>query len=1653
MADVSVSVMDFAEDIAEPIVPILEALGMIGGDGDDLDLEGWDLEKALGFIASYQRTSSLLTVLDLLDPDLIPTPFAMYRDGDGHVTVDSSTDSIEETWYPLVDFTHTGKNVQFGITLHREQKSEFLEDGTNCQIMFIGIFGKVSDISVGGSSLLNVDLSFPLLRLESFADGSVTKKILMIQDAEVGEENRSSLSIQAQLRPDPSTFGSGVPVVLGDSAGVHCDAIILRLAIGRDAGVDLELNLDNFVGSASAAPQDLDLSLMQAGQGFNPDYSQLLDILLSSVSSGSLSEHLLPILGLDSSKAPSVPEIGIIDLLMNMDGASDLVNGIKDWALGILTNSTDFESWIRHFVALFTGADPGSSYLPGDGTEASPWRVPFTFASGNGEIGIRLWTTNGSDGSFWVDLGLDANFTMGFNPSTGATPLDQNHIALGLELDVVSFPLIGSGSVRTLSSGFLGLEVGAADGRLFEWTAGSGNFSPALNSAIGNFDGHVGSFRAGLSLGPNRTLAPDICLVDVVIGAAPSRDIDLLSGGLLDELLNTLGDPFRDAISDLLVNDPYMQRIGALLGLVCPRNNGTSHDVRSTMWEGSTDLRIGGSNSTIGFLDLIQDPMSTIGRYHRNLLETPSLPNASGDLVGVRPWSLMIEAIMDIVHSFASEIRGDLPIPIRTDGPCDVLVTNPDSDTDTYTVEITPSDTIPKVELEVDFKKSGSDHGHLSIHPVIGFSDVSLGKSLVFDAGLIVDLFSIVLPNPVVQDSVSSDVVWLEGARLDVTIQSPMIGVSRPSIEILSLASMEMTLQSISAGVEWIAPTPTTPSQFGYYCDVKDFNFGGAFPDLSGFFSSLSAGFDLSGIDGLSWDGIDLHFPDLSFIRFHGSDRGWWNFDGTERFNWGSISWPITIPGVSISLPSLSLGSFSGWTIPDMNLRSLDGFDFNIILRILFPSLPDLSGGGSWDLAAFLTLPEIRSLIGKFLSLRCGRLGLFLAGFFKIDPHFGMFDLGPLLRGNGFEMPTFNLPDLPDAWRISLGLNSNSFGMGPFSLPLDWPEIDWTSFDINNPWPSIKQFFLDLFNGCSVSGEPFALPALRWLWGLLSGKLPDLRLPDFGWGGSSRSGSGWSGFDWGGFDWGGLTWPNLNWGDFNWGNLNWGDLDWGSLDLTGVDWNNLDWSCLDWSNLNWDGLNWSNLNWGSLNWNKLDWGSLNWGGLNWGSLDWGSLNPGNSNWTGFNWSSLNWGSMDWSGLDWAGLDWSFFDWGSFIGGFSGFNIKLPSIPLTITGTGIYDDPWAVGLQKEGLPKVELLFWLDPDGLPRVDGIPEVFNHLGAEVMDILESVLAVDSPSLPTDWAPALTQMLSQLASLDPKAAHAIGNMLPPQITSSLIGFEAFMRASDGLIGIASQQDWGSTTQTSTHEAHHLNVLRTSSIISEAVAFLNTVAGSTPWKVLFVSPSWMSTSAWDDMVTGFVTVHSGPSNLEVTDLSAAGVLTPAQIEITDLSGHDATARFHLLVPTLAIPTSGTYSDHLENQVSVMVDHLTSSSGSKVFLIGHSVGGLAVRYYSEGGPDTGSNGVVSNRDTKIMGALTVSTPHGSDSLRSTSTGEAVLQVMQLLRLIGSIDPSNPPTFNPSSFSEIVANAEGEKNLTPDIIEQLSQILLEAGMQTGNPGAAP
>ena len=342
---VSVKVSDFAEDIAEPIVPILDALGMIGGDGNDLNLGDWDLNTAIGFLASYQRTSSLLSIFDLIPEP--PSIYQMYRDAQGHVT-DTPSDIIEN-WYSLFNFNLPSGTGEAGLTLYRKKLSTIItEDGTNCQEMILGIFVKIDGIAIGASNpvLLDLSVSFPLIHISSDDSGNLTPTILL-NDVLSSETQRQAVSVQAKIR---SSSGRLEPSSGGNPS---CESIQLRLAIGQE-GLDVDFCLNDFAGSTGEM-SDLTIDIASAGEGFNPDFGQLITLITDTLSADPngdpslpnvLRDHLLPLIGLGSDDAdPFVPQLDILNLLMGSDGPDSILDGIKSWALGILTNSTDsFES-------------------------------------------------------------------------------------------------------------------------------------------------------------------------------------------------------------------------------------------------------------------------------------------------------------------------------------------------------------------------------------------------------------------------------------------------------------------------------------------------------------------------------------------------------------------------------------------------------------------------------------------------------------------------------------------------------------------------------------------------------------------------------------------------------------------------------------------------------------------------------------------------------------------------------------------------------------------------------------------------------------------------------------------------------------------------------------------------------------------------------------------------------------------------------------------------------------------------------------------------------------------------------------------------------------------------------------------------------------
>jgi len=130
----------------------------------------------------------------------------------------------------------------------------------------------------------------------------------------------------------------------------------------------------------------------------------------------------------------------------------------------------------------------------------------------------------------------------------------------------------------------------------------------------------------------------------------------------------------------------------------------------------------------------------------------------------------------------------------------------------------------------------------------------------------------------------------------------------------------------------------------------------------------------------------------------------------------------------------------------------------------------------------------------------------------------------------------------------------------------------------------------------------------------------------------------------------------------------------------------------------------------------------------------------------------------------------------------------------------------------------------------------------------------------------------------------------------------------------------------------------------------------------------------------------------------------------------------------------------------MVQRISSQSGEKVFLIGHSVGGLAIRYYTEGYADLALDGTPTPPETLVCGAMTISTPHHTAAnVYYDENRHGLILFMHILRLIGSIGEDGLSSIDPSSINlSSVTGSNGRPNHTEEYLRQLSQLLFDSNM---------
>ena len=1547
---VQIGLTDFAEDIAEPILPILEALGLLDPSGQHLDLNGWNFSKAMAFAKSYERTTAILSILDMLDSTI--QSFPMYRNTDGHVTAEFSPNSIEETWYKIME-TPIGSNgsvFETCITLHRTELDDQLSsEQHHCQSLVIGVGLRVLNFTIGQTIVnLNLAISIPLFSAISESNGKITTMVLLKKDDINGldaadAQQLCSVSIQASFSHHAGDFLS----VNAEVGNAQCKSIDIACAISP-VGSDVDLTLVEFSGSMNTDPIDVDINLITPSGGFMPDWNQLFQTFSASIGNDLLRKHLFPALGLleASVEALELPTLPVFEIIMNLNNPQFALNAIRDWIFEIVTDSENLYRWLGHIRQFFMGNVTNTGFTGFDRyllemTRDHPWRIEWIETT-NFTLYLDLWNDTSIDGIPCFNFGLFCELTK---------PINSVELDLGLRIHLLRLKSEGSKLFDFAPEISLEFSINPIGSQFLFNVDASNLFQPAIDGLNGQCS--VGALLMGLDFKRGAGgLHPYCLLVDLSLGNQSFPEFDLLNDSLADVALEEALIQLRIIISQTFSSDPILQRLGAILGLCSPRGGTFQSDV----WEGgSLDLRVGGTNlggnlvSMPTLLQYVTQPLESIGRYHRELFRIPSIPGTEGtELEGIHAWSFIAEALQDIIHSCFQLSQGEPIIPIREwGGLSDGISHDVDSTLHHHTLQITPIGSRVPFNLEFEYN---SDDDKLTVLPFIGFDDLLIGQRLEMDIGIYFVFFSCYLP-PVSETNPG----WALRANLDASMRRSMVDESRPPMNIISYSAISITLQELSLGFEW-ERTPST--EYGYYFTLEDLKCTGQLPDLNQFFlqlpSVVGANFNFSQLSGLSWDGFSLHLPDMSFITFSGIDMGWHrrpdgNGGWLPKLSFDSIQWPFDLGGYLNlpQLPSINLKSGSSTTlfnIPNLTIRSIDfggsWFDFSGIFQQLFPNM----GGqfASWNIGHFLKLPQIKNLFGQFLTTRGGRIGFFLGGFFKIDPNFPYLNLEHFVSRGGFSLPSFDLPPWPDLWKLYHGMSENSFGLGPFSLPFDWPELDFDIF-IDNPFEGLRLFFRDLFSTSSKSGEPFAFPALRWFHGLFSGSLPDLRLPDLGWGGhrqQSKRGGSWFDFDFN-FDF-----------DF--------DID----------------------------------------------------------FDHDIRNDPNSP----------------------------------------FNIKLPNIPWVIDGSGTYEDPWALGLQPKGWPKFEFIFWLDPDGLPR-EQINELFSLLSNEIIQMLNSVfenifVPEEVTDIPQGWEKSLASMIHQLQKYDARAAHAIGHMSIIQIERLFIALQLYLQNSDGIVPTESQtggqDEWANIQQTGSFRESHFSSLQNPEVINEILTFTQQqlLASNEPISIAIVIPQWINLDQTNSIVNMFFDNNMiSDMDVNLVDFTELTSISRSSVQLHAAS-FIPTNQVVIVKPSIEIPDERHFKQLSAYQLSLIIESMTQQFGGKVLIIGHSLGGLVSKYYSEGWASVGINDdlenlVLSPPEEKVAGVISLSTPHDMKKLYDHDYGDEVYTLLHFLRLIGAAEAHNEVDEEPLTYLPLLDIENGiAQRLSSDFIQKMSTLYYDA-----------
>jgi hypothetical protein len=264
----------------------------------------------------------------------------------------------------------------------------------------------------------------------------------------------------------------------------------------------------------------------------------------------------------------------------------------------------------------------------------------------------------------------------------------------------------------------------------------------------------------------------------------------------------------------------------------------------------------------------------------------------------------------------------------------------------------------------------------------------------------------------------------------------------------------------------------------------------------------------------------------------------------------------------------------------------------------------------------------------------------------------------------------------------------------------------------------------------------------------------------------------------------------------------------------------------------------------------------------------------------------------------------------------------PDVDVPITGSGSYDDPWAIALPATDDTTADLLVWLDPGGPPT-----EWLASLATRAASVASGA--------------QLAHLLNGLAAFDPRLRAAVTGR--DGLGAGLDALAAWLREGDGLVPLGAQLPAGWPHGT-TVAAPHVSLPRDPSVIAQVRAQVATWSGP----AVYVAPQFADHTSWADLVGG-AAVH----------VNLRALPNPADVDLSGVTGVAA----HYTADLLAGAAQSEVAQ-LERVVR-RVRELTRAS--KVTLVAHSTAGVTARLLASAHPDL------------VAGVVTIGTPHTPSAL--------------------------------------------------------------------------